>query len=96
MGSISAVTPRSATATKDLGKERSSPPANIGLTTCPFSPKLLYDKQAAAVNALIHGMPDWVDKEQVKKQVSTKKEETQSWPTKILEDQTKQKMITAR
>ena len=101
-GSTSTVTPRSATAKKGRGKQRSSPPPDLGLVTCPSSPvrrspRLLYDRRAAAMEASIHTMPAWVDKKQVKKSVSVKKRRSSALANdKYFHDQAKQKLIDAR
>ena len=101
-GGTSTVTPRSTTAKKGRGRQRSSPPADLGLVTCPSSPertspKVLYDRQAAAIDATIHKMPAWVDKQQVKKSVTVKRRRSSALANdKYFQDQAKQKLIDAR
>ena len=77
-------------------------PPDLGLVTCPSSPvrrspRLLYDRRAAAMEASIHTMPAWVDKQQVKKSVSVKKRRSSALANdKYFHDQAKQKLIDAR
>ena len=100
-GSTSTVTPRSATAKKGRARQRSSPPADLGLVTCPSSPRRtssrLYDRRAAAIDASLHTLPAWVDKKQVKKSVSVKRRRTAGLANdKYFHDLAKQKLIDAR
>ena len=96
-GEQSTVTPRSATASKGQGKGRTSPPTDLGIVTFPSSPKPLYNKEAAAVDATIDSMPGWVNKPLVRNAARSKKRRTgKSANEKNFNDKAKKTMRDAR
>lgn len=72
-GAKPSVTPQTSTARKGRKRQRKSPPTDLGIATFPSSPKPLYDRHAAAVDASIENLPDWVNKNVVKKTMVVKK-----------------------
>ena len=56
---------------------------DLGISTFPSSPRPLYDRDAAAVEASIECLPAWVDKAVVKKTMSVKKRNSAGMVNKI-------------
>ena len=86
------MTPRSATASKGEGKERTSPPTDLGLSASISSPQ----KHALAMDATIDTMPGWIDKERVRSHVAVKRRRSSKLANeKAFNDKAKQAMHDA-